>query len=200
MSLRFLSEFLRLFEWTREEVVGRITTDLGLGASPSERAAVMKEMQADGNVRNRPLKARARSGREFDMLWSGTRLSQNDLPCVLGIAVDITERLRLERELRMKEEQFLQAQKLEAVGRMAGGIAHDFNNLLTVISGYAELGTQRKSVGESRAMGRSFMEALNKAIRAAEFGFDLRSSDFWRGSLQTVIHDIDRFEQLVDGD
>jgi len=39
-------------------------------------------------------------------------------------------------------------------------------------SGYAELGTQMKSVGESLAMGRSFMEALNKAIRAAEFGFD----------------------------
>lgn len=56
----------------------------------------------------------------------------------IGTTRDITARKKVEREKEELQRQFYQAQKMEAIGRMAGGIAHDFNNILSSILGYAE--------------------------------------------------------------
>jgi PAS domain S-box-containing protein len=56
----------------------------------------------------------------------------------VGTARDVTERYRVEQEKKELRDNFYQAQKMEAIGRLAGGIAHDFNNILAAMNGYAE--------------------------------------------------------------
>jgi len=79
---------------------------------------------------------------------------------VIGLSVDVTDRMEAERALSCKEEQLRQSQKMEAIGQLAGGIAHDFNNLLTAISGYTELACGYLEPG---ALAADMLSAVLKA-------------------------------------
>src|SRR5438128_11434688 len=73
------------------------------------------------------------------------------------MAVDITERRQLEQQLR-------QAQKMEAIGKLAGGIAHDFNNLVTIITGYSDMLLSR--IGPEDSTRRELEQIKNAGDRA----------------------------------
>jgi PAS domain S-box-containing protein len=98
---------------------------------------------------------RTRDGKMRWILWHDSK-GPGDL--LIGVGVDVTER-------RVLEEQFRQAQKMEAVGRLAGGVAHDFNNILTAIIGYSDLLLRSASLSEEDR--RDLAEIRDAADRAA---------------------------------
>jgi len=82
----------------------------------------------------------------------------DDKNCIVGFFRDVTKRNHL-------EEQFRQAQKLEAVGQLAGGIAHDFNNMLTIILGHCDL--MKEDIPENDPLLESLVQIRSSGEKAA---------------------------------
>ncbi|MGA2477350.1 MAG: PAS domain S-box protein [Spirochaetia bacterium] len=89
----------------------------------------------------------------------------------IASVIDITEQRKAESEVQHLQQQLLQAQKMEAIGRLAGGVAHDFNNLLTTILGNVELiRTEKSSHGVIEDIA---LEIQKAGLRAAELTHQL---------------------------
>ncbi|MFZ3330092.1 MAG: ATP-binding protein, partial [Candidatus Acidiferrales bacterium] len=157
--LRVLVEQLPAVLWTVGKDL-RFTSALGaglarLGLKPNQIVGVSLMDYFETNDQTfLPIAAHRRATKgepvTFHVEWKGgsytchvepLRTAEGELQGAICMALDITDRKQLEEQLR-------QAQKMEAVGRLAGGIAHDFNNLLMVIQGYADLLTERLAEGD----------------------------------------------------
>jgi two-component system, cell cycle sensor histidine kinase and response regulator CckA len=124
-----------------------------------DQARLMEEFRRTGRMDGIEVKWKRKDGGPVTVRISGRAVSSADEPADVleAIAEDVTER-------RVLEDQFRQAQKMEAVGRLAGGIAHDFNNLLMVIGGYTEVVlTQLEADHPLQAKAQAIQQASDRA-------------------------------------
>lgn len=107
-----------------------------------------------------------KSGEVFPVEISGTITELDDVPYILSIARDITERKQAENERREFEEQLRQKYKMEAIGVMAGGIAHNFNNTLAAILGSLEMAKRKQ--GQPQKLQTYLDTATTAALRSRD--------------------------------
>ncbi len=149
--------------YTFEEVEGQPFWELLLIPAEVEPVKEVFAELAAGNFPNKHVNYwLTKQGERRLISWSNTAMVGDDgeVEFVIGTGIDITVHSQLERQLH-------QAQKMEAVGRLAGGVAHDFGSVLTAINGYAE--RTRRHLDED-SPGRADIEGVAKAC---ERGTDL---------------------------
>ncbi len=136
--------------------------------NPGERTAIVERLLRRGRLEGLEVDLKRKDGAPLTFRFSSRLLNdaQGRPAYIESIGENITDR-------RVLEEQLRQAQKMEAVGKLAGGVAHDFNNLLNVILGYSTLALERlepsdpvrKHIGEiSKAADRA--AALTRQLLA----------------------------------
>lgn len=146
---------------TREEACGKTPRILKSGEQDAETYQEMWKTILAGNVFRGIMVNRKKNGDLYYVEESicPVRDADGQITHFISNGRDLTDRLRLEAQL-------LQAQKMDAVGRLAGGVAHDFNNLLTIITSYSELAMD--AVAEGSDLESKIHEILLAARRAAE--------------------------------
>jgi len=131
--LRVNRGFERTFGYGQEESRGRMLDELIVPEEEKEAARQLIEKALKGEVVGARGIRKRKDGSLLDVEITGHPIQMNGGVRVLyAIYQDVTEKRRMEEQLR-------QAQKMEALGRLAGGVAHDFNNALTTIVGHADL-------------------------------------------------------------
>jgi len=153
--------FEALSGYPKSEVIGQTPAILKSGQQAPALYRELWETIRSGDVYRGILVNRKKNGDLYyvDESISPIKDTAGNITHFVSNGRDLTERLRIEAQL-------LQAQKMDAVGRLAGGVAHDFNNLLTIITSYSELALDSVAPG-SRTQSR-IQEILAAARRAAD--------------------------------
>lgn len=159
---------LRLFGFTREEVLGRTTVELNLWVSPAQREEFFRRIATEKTVTVFEAHMRTKAGEERVMLCTGTLLTVAGQVRVLASAVDITTVRQIEAEQARMQQKLLTNQKFEALGTLAGGVAHDFNNILTGVINYTQLAQSDLPAGHPQ-----IKEFLGEVLKCGQRAKDL---------------------------
>lgn len=126
----------RAFGCTAAEMIGKHNYEIALKASePPPRSPFRRMLES---LRRESLEMQI-DERWFNVVVDPILDADKNLLGAVNILQDITESKRAEEQRERLEAELFQAQRIEAVGRLAGGVAHDFNNMLSIILGYGEM-------------------------------------------------------------
>ena len=195
---------LEILAFSREEMLGKTLDELHVWNDPSDRDQVSGALNGQDPILECECRLKRKSGEVFDALISVETTAFPRERSVLMMFSDITRRKQAERAQAQLEHQLRQAQKIEAIGRLAGGVAHDFNNLLTVILGHCHVIVS--AIGEDHPLAGSVREISRAGEHASSLTRQLLA--FSRQQMleakvldvNTIVRDVEKMLARVIGE
>jgi two-component system cell cycle sensor histidine kinase/response regulator CckA len=163
--LRWNRSLVRTLGYSADELAQLPAVDL---FAPEDRGLVEAGLRRvlDTGAATLEVDLLSKEGAQTPYFLTGSRFVVAGKACCIATGIDVSARKLLEAELA-------QAQRIEAIGRLAGGVAHDFNNLVGVILGYGELA--QVELGTDHAAREDVDEMVKAAQRAAELTRQLQA-------------------------
>jgi two-component system cell cycle sensor histidine kinase/response regulator CckA len=184
LNVEFNDAACRRLGYTREEFARLRISDYQTGETPEQTRARTERILAGGQEEFET-RQRTRQGDLRDVYVTVQAMDLSGRKLLHTVSTDITKQKRL-------EEQYRQAQKMEAVGRLSGGVAHDFNNLLTVILGYDDILLQGLEQGPLR-------DAAEEIQRSGQRAAGLTRQLLAFSRKQTFVPEVLHLGELVSG-
>jgi PAS domain S-box-containing protein len=136
----------RMLGYTREELLSMRMDEIAPLEKQEHLQAMNRQVAEKGHLVFEA-SHRRKDGSVYPVEVAASLIDLDGVPAFMGVARDITDRLRADAEKLRLQEHLQQAAKMESIGRLAGGIAHDFNNLLTAILGNVDLSLRELQSG-----------------------------------------------------
>ena len=156
--------------WCRDEVIGRIQSDINLWVDPRQRSLFIEQLLAEGNVRDLEVRIRRKDGQIRTVRGSAELIEVNGKPCTLSVIADVTERKQAEEALASLSGRLIEAQDEERK-RIAREIHDDYNQRVAMLA--IDLEQLAENVGDSS--GETSQTVHELFDRVSELGADLHS-------------------------
>ena len=170
------SSFLQTLGFSREEVIGRSSRELGLFADPAQREFLLKELRERFSLRNVEVGVKAKHGEQRTGLFAADLMQLQGRPVLLTVMVDITERIAAEAKVRA----LLRQTQLDAMAKaeLLKEVNHRVKNNLVAILGLA-LAEQRQLAPNEEPLVKEFVGDLRRRIEGLLAVHQMLSSSQW---------------------
>ena len=161
--------FVQAYGYSREEILGRTSSELALWEDPAQREEAYRIYERDGRLRDFESRVRTRSGEVQVVLQSGDFISLGGRRCILSVGIDFTDRKRVEAELLQNYAREKELNELKS--RFVAMVSHEFRTPLAIITSSAEIleaYLDRLSPDERKANIRDITDATRHMSRMME--------------------------------